>query len=45
MGHFGAWNTIKSQTADRMVAIHHIGSIGNIDACVNIMSLYNSFKV
>lgn len=45
MGHFGAFNTDKSQTANRMVAIRHIDGIGNIHACVNIMSLYNSFKV
>ena len=43
MGHFGRWSSCKSQTADHMVAIHNVNY--EKDACVNIMSLYNSFQV
>ena len=44
MGHFGDWWSNKSSTVDSMVTIRHLEDEKR-DACVNIMSLYNSFKV
>ena len=46
MGHFGDFFSTKSITADSMITIRRFkhGDYHR-DACVNIMSLYNSFKV
>ena len=46
MGHFGDLFSTKSITADSMITIRRFQhGAYHRDTCVNIMSLYNSFKV